>query len=772
VRTRRLLGATVAVLLLVVVAPAAPSAGAVTELEVEAGYGGAYRSRHPVPVRVRVRADRLLRGELIIRSRGGFGDSLVTTVPVEVPGGSVKEVVVVVPTTSDTDRLQLDAVLTVNGAEATSGSTTVRATSDQELVGLLPGVLQGQEPPAPAPLAVDAGTARFGALGENELAAAPASLGALDVVGASPTDLAALDGATREAVLVWVAQGGHLLVDSLPGEEVDGLPAGWQPGDDGRSAAGLGEVRATAGAMASGNWSGLVEPTPVGTLDGGEFFDPAGLDRALATDAGLRIPQLGWLVGFLLLYVLVAVPLTLTVLRRRGRGELGWVALPLVALVFTGVAYVAGRQARGETDVAHATILHTTPAGAMATTTVGVVSPGGGSVDVLYPHRWTPAGRSFSSGGPPADLAASLGPEGTTVRQRLDVGQFGVHRSRGPASVEGALEVEAAASGDDRLEGRVRNTLPFALEQVAVLHHRLAVNVGRLEPGEEKAWELDLRRRRGDDHFPTAAFLAWPEASGFDRPPDPDSVVTMGLWSQFEADASAPVLAPGQVVAAGWTRDHAPPVGVAKASLSGRSLVVGTGPVNGGGRGLVPAAVRTEVVRGPFTGTGMFDERAPLVVRLVLQEGSGAASGDVEVRAPAMASLAVWAEGRWQTLAGGRAAGADGSSAGGGRGAGAAPMRPPPMPPDAPATTTVSEEARAFEEGMAFEDDAFAGSPLEPPDFGEEHPYGPPVGYTLPAGAIDGGVVWVRVSAGGGEFGMFDPFMLSRYQLVTLGPAS
>ncbi|MBW3551003.1 MAG: hypothetical protein KY442_09360, partial [Proteobacteria bacterium] len=160
-QARRLLGATVAVLLLGAVPPAATPAGAVTELEVDAGYGGAYRNRHPVPVRVRVRGDRLLRGELVVRSRGGFGDSVVTTVPVEVPGGSVKEVVVVVPTPSDTDRLQLDAVLTANGAEVTSGSATIRAASDQELVGLLPGVLQGREPPAPAPLAVDAGTARF-----------------------------------------------------------------------------------------------------------------------------------------------------------------------------------------------------------------------------------------------------------------------------------------------------------------------------------------------------------------------------------------------------------------------------------------------------------------------------------------------------------------------------------------------------------------------------------------------------------------------------------
>lgn len=756
VRALRLLGAAVGALLLVAVPPAAPPAGALTELEVDAGYGGAYRSRHPVPVRVQVRGDRLLRGELVVRSRGGFGDSLVTSVPVEVPGGSVKEVVVVVPTAFDSDRLQLDAVLMVNGSELASSSASLRATSDQELVGLLPGVLKGHEPPAPAPLAVDAGTARFGALGEAELAVAPAGLAALDVIGASPDDLAGLDSPTREAVLAWVAEGGHLLVDTLPGEDVDGLPVAWQPGDDGRGAAGLGEVRATAGAMAAGNWPGLVEPTPIGGLEGGEFFDPEGLDRALAADAGLRIPRLGWLVGFLLAYVLVAVPLTLTVLRRRGRGEWGWVALPLVALAFTGVAYGAGRQARGEAKLAHATVLHTTPAGAVATTTVGMVSHSGGRAEVLYPHRWAPAGRSIASGGPPAELAATLGPEGTTVAQRLDVGQFGVHRARGPMPAEGALEVVATAAGDDRLEGRVRNTLPFALDEVAVLHDRVAVHVGRLEAGEEQSWALDVRRRDRHDDLPAVA-RAWPDVAGFDRPPDRDSVVTVGLWSQFEGDSAAQVLTTGRVVAAGWTRDHPPPVRGKESSLTGRTMVVGTGPVAAGNAGLAPAAVRTELVRGPFLVSGGFDERAPVVVRLTLPEGSGPVPSDVQLRAPEGVSLAVWADGAWQTLtgqarAGDNEAGTEGRSSGRGTGGVA--------PPEAGPVTTVPGNL-----------DAVARSPLMPPDFGPEQPFGPLSDYDLPAGAADGGLVWARVS-GAGDFGMIDPFMLSRYDLVTLGPAT
>jgi hypothetical protein len=697
---------------------------AATVLEVDAGYAGSYRPGAPVPVRVRVSADRLLRAELEVRPSSHFGDSVKVGVPVEVPGGTVKEVVVVVPTDLGGGQTEVLAVLRHDGQEVARGSAGVSPTDDQELVGLLAGVLAGRQPPGVAPLAVDAGTARFSALGPAELAAAPASLAALDVVGAAPDDLATLDDGARAAVLTWVGEGGFLLVDTPVGEDITGLPAAWQPGSRGRARAGLGEVRATSGAMAAGNWPGLVEPTPVVGGQGGQFFGGFGLETALAADAGLSIPRLGWLVGFLAVYVLVAVPLTLTVLRRRGRGELGWVVLPLVALVFTAASYGAGREARGGTTAAHATVVHVTDAGALATTSVGIVSPDGGRVETGYPRRWAPAGRSAPMGGPPLRLAATIGSDGTSIGQDLDVGQFGVHRATGPVSLEGRLEVTASATGATTLEGTIRNTLPFALEEVAVLHDLSGEALGRLEPGEQREWTLEVVA--GVEPFPGAGGRAWPDAAGFHRPPDPDSVVAFPLWNEFEGGAGSDALAPGTVVVAGWTREYEPPLDVPRSSLSGRTLVVGSAPVAAAAGAPLSPSVATSLVRGPFSTGGGFDDNGAAVFRLTPPspiEGPPAfeAAGMV-VSAPKVLAIETWSDGGWRQLSPG----------------------------------------------------ADPGQGDEPvPDPGEMGPgqiFGPTAEHPLPPEALSSGVVWVRARSTG--FGFVDPHTLATSTLVTLGAAS
>ena len=720
----------VAVLLLTtlvaIVAPAASPApaGAATVLEVDAGYAGSYRPGAPVPVRVRIVADRLLRAALEVQASSGFGDVVTVAVPVEAPGGTVKEVVVVAPTDAGSARTDVRAVLREDGVEVARGSTAVQSAADQELVGLLPGVLAGRAPPGVAPLAVDAGTARFSALGPAELAAAPASLAALDVVAGAPDDLASLDDTTRAGVLAWVGEGGFLLVDSPVGEDIAGLPDGWQPGPRGRVPAGLGEVRATGGAMAAGNWSGVIEPTPIVSGEGSHFFGGFGLDGALATDAGLRIPRLGWLVGFLAVYVLVAVPLTLTVLRRRGRGELGWVALPLVALVFTAASYAAGREARGDTTTAHATVVHASDGGALATTALGIVSRDGGRVEVDYPRRWVPAGRSVSSSGPPTQVSASIGAEGTSISQELDVGQFGVHRAQGPISSEGALEVTAVATGATTLQGTIRNTFPFALEEVAVLQDQSGAALGRLEAGEEQTWTLGLAIN--GDPFPGAAGRVWPEASGLNRPPDPDSVVAFPLWSEFEASAGADVLSPGTVVAAGWTREYEPPLDVPGSSLSGRTLVVSTGSVASGPAGLVGPSVETSLVRGPFSSGGMFDDSAPVVFRLVLPpttEGAPAVDpARLVLSAPDAVALETWSDGSWRELSGGTASGQDRRQA---------------------------SDVMVVGPGHQF--------------------FGPTADHVLPPDALDDGVVWVRARTVG--FGVIDPYTLATSTLISLSAA-
>lgn len=328
----------------------------------------------------------------------------------------------------------------------------------------------------------------------------------------------------------------------------------------------------------------------------------------------------------------------------------------------------------------------------------------------------------MSSGGPPTKLRASLASDGTTISQDLDVGQFGVHRASGPVKVEGRLEVTATATGATTLEGTIRNTFPFALEEVAVLQDHSGAALGRLEAGEERGWTLGLDV--GGDPFPGAAGRAWPEASGFNSMPDVDSVVAFPLWSEFEAAAAADVLAPGTVVAAGWTREFEPPLDLPGSSLSGRTLVVATEPVASGAVGLVSPAVKTSLVRGPFSNGAMFDETAPVVFRMVLPLGFDAEEpGRLVVRAPQVLALDTWSDGAWSEVSGGTAPGQD------------------PAPPS-------------------------DGVVIGPgPEF-----LGPAAQHLLPPNAVAAGVVWIRARSTG--FGFLDPHALATSTVVSLGPAS
>ncbi len=246
----------------------ASPASAETTLQIDAGYAGSFVAGQEVPVRVRVSADRLMRGTLEV-GIGSAENAAPVAMPVEVPGGSQKEFLIVAPSGPDTSQSPDVVARLLQGDQVVaSGRMTVRPAVETELVGLLPGALRGRPVPGPAPLAVDAGTARFAAIGAGDLEQAPASLGPLSTLVADVDEIGRLAPGARAGVLRWMEDGGRLLVDSARGQVVPGLPDAWQPGARGRAAAGLGEVVATGGAVAAGRWSGLVEPSGRGTVSG------------------------------------------------------------------------------------------------------------------------------------------------------------------------------------------------------------------------------------------------------------------------------------------------------------------------------------------------------------------------------------------------------------------------------------------------------------------------------------------------------------------------
>lgn len=613
-------------------------AAAETTLQVDAGYAGSFVAGKEVPVRIRVSADRLLRGTLEV-GVGTQENGVPVAMAVEVPGGSQKEFLVTAPSGLN-QTPDVVARLLQGDQVVASGTVAVRYSADTELVGLLPGALRGRPVPGQVPLAVDAGTARFAAIGEAELEQAPASLGPLSTLVAAVDEVARLSPGARAGVLRWIESGGRLLVDSARGQAVPGLPDAWQPGPQGRAVAGLGEVVATAGAVAAGRWSGLIEPSGWATTSPNLGGD-ATLASTLAADAGLRSPEIGWLVAFLAVYVVVVGPVVFFAVRRRGRPELAWVAVPLVALLFSSGSWAVGRNLRKATELVHATVLTDSAGGPLATSYVGVFSRSGETARIGFPAGW--------SSGPFVELPAATptlltqtaaGPE---ARLPLDTGQFGMVHATGPADVPGAggLETSAVAEGGGRISGEVRNATPFRLEGVAVFVGSDTAMVGTLDPDERRTFALNPGQARFDGANP--GFRAW----GGPQFGDADRVADFGLWQAAVRAGGMNFLAPDAAVAAGWTRDFSPEVRVGSrtATPEGRTVVVTRSHVRPPATGPTSVAARRDIVRNSFLDRFAGGGRGGSVVRFVFPEGADTSN---LVLPNLFGRAEVWQDGAWQ----------------------------------------------------------------------------------------------------------------------------
>lgn len=602
---------------------------------VTAGYDGFYVPGRPFPLRVRVAGERLIKGTVEVRVTA-VGGTTTLRLPVEVPGGGAKSYVVTAPAGARRGRQVSVQLRQGDTRVGESVDAALRSEPDVELVGLLPGVLAGDDLPGAAPLAVDAGTARFHELDEALLGQAPASLGPLGTIGAADGELARLPERTRSALLRWVAGGGRLLVDATSGP-VGGLPDEWQPvGSATRAAAGRGEIVLTAGAMAGGRWANLVEPTGIAVSSP---FDGFGGGLGLAGEAGVRVPQLGWLLLFLLAYVVLVGPITFIVLRRRGRAELAWLVVPMLAVVFTTGAYAAGRSLRSRTNAAYASIVELdSAAGDTVLTYVGLSSPSGGDPEVELPPGWSAAGTE--QGG---SITVDVGGSSSVAKLGLETGEFGVVATEGPLDVDAGLVVEGTAEGG-RAEGTVRNTSDRALHEVEVWLDTSRISVGTLAPGAESTWTSEQGRRQNLDEELFGRFDGGPSReSGGNR--------NGSVWAAYVSSRGPNLRPPGSVVAVGWTRELELPVDVkGRARAKGTTALVAHAPLEAAGGAPGSRSVRRTTVRG-FSDEGGPRNVDRTVVRFALPAGASTTAGDYVLRTNG-APMEVWANGSWRSLGG------------------------------------------------------------------------------------------------------------------------
>lgn len=747
-------------------AAAASPAPAPARLVVDAGAAGGFIAGHPIPVRVKIDSDVLVAGQLVI-STGSFQLSR----PVEIPGGSSQGFEMVVPTPIGLPSLGLQVSLMTHGTRLVSTTATLNAVGDSEMVGILPELLVGQPVPGSAPLSVDAGTARFVAVSEQDLALAPASLGPLSTLAAGPDDLGRLSPDVRQAVLTWTEGGGRLLIDAAPTDAIVGLPAAWKPLAGGRAAAGRGEIVMTSGAMAAGHWAGVVDPAAHGAGANPTSFSGEPLSISLASTAGLSRPKLRWLIAFLLVYIAVVGPLSFLILRRRRRAELLWVVIPVVALLFAGTSYTVGSSQRAGLRLVHGTIVDTTTSGGgTAVSYIGVSSPGESTARLQAPAGWVlsryddPSGATFSG---QSSFDAAVVDRGIEGRYRLAAGQFAIFQASGPARLPGQLVVNAHSEADGHAQGSVTNATPYALHDVSVLIGGAGTDIGALAPGAQATWQIDgdppsgfgftveqqLWGPAATDQkffgpFPVTTEPG-PAGGAAPGPVDRSSPANLAVWSAGPDGLAPGSRGTGLAVAVGWTDQYRPGVAVAGRGVpsKGATAIVGTSPVETTGP-VGDFAVVRRVVRGALSqvGPGMFVNTSssdPTLVAFIVPAAGAGHSLTLTVPA-GTGGVDVWSGKAWRRVA-------DGGGGGNIKGfiGPSGPFQTVPLP--GVATTAVPPGAGSVPVTIG---PLLVPGPIAPPTIALPGGFGPAtsgpsMSVTLDPGDASNGTVYVRLAAVG-----------------------
>lgn len=610
--------------------------GQVASLSVTAGRLGVVRAGALVPITVSVTAPRLVTGEL--RIRAGWARQIIE-IPIEVAAGSNKQYTVAVPGPAfDPGSMSVDVSLGTESGEA-EAATSVEMRPDQQVVGVLPGLVAPDE----AVVLDDTGIVLRAVALEADDLSVPGALGPLSLLAVTDADLSDLDQAALDAVLRWVATGGVLLVDAAADGSFPALPDEWQPGSRRWISAGLGEVRATGGALAGGRWNEVETAATTVNIDSGSRFGSEALEQTLARDAGVRLPDIKALLIGMALYIVIVGPVVAIVLRRRR--QLVWLVVPGIAVVATAAVLVLGQGTRIDRLTVFTAVVETGPHTPEVFAMVGQTSPSGGTVRLSAPSGSIVAGAVSGAGFDPFAESASVTTDGTTstLVRRLPTGGLGTARMLGPiGGVRGRLTV-AGTAVDGAVQATVTNDTDYDLEDVAIfLGADRYQSVGSLPAGESTTVAVD---RRVQDQFAPRELGVWRDATGWDAMPSSDSVVAYSAWLESNQRWQLAQERPGLLTAVGWTR--AARLDVAGGVDRGRTAIVGRADVT-----TDAGSLRTDVLALDFENQ-IADDRVggllPVLTRLRLAPGVSASGAMVEVAGGA-SQVEVRTAGGWTVI--------------------------------------------------------------------------------------------------------------------------
>lgn len=511
---RVLVGVFTLVLSILLTAPA--HAQARVDVGLEVGFDNRYAPGQWTPVSAVVDSPQAISGTLEITHDQPDGSDSLFTMDIEVAGGGRKEFHLVIP--GPPGQRRVNAQVVSDDEVIGSATATPLVLQETALIGVLGDASQVDpftaEPSLTEmiPVPVTTGHLNLGA---------PA-LSALSYVIASSDDLDGLVPEQRDALDDWIATGGRMVVLAEDPAAVrwpdaaQGLAwSGGRASDADISLAGdrigvvrsgLGEVMVTRGRLSSIHRdvieTALRPPPAVYSAGSQEFFNDFGpgtsadvelMNRVRARGGNLR---LSWFVGFLVVYLVLVGPINYFVLKRRGTKELLWVTVPVLALLFSGVAYGLARGSRGGTQAATAGVVFATESGQEGRAVAIVSSGTGGDRTFGFPTKAAVAPTFLPFFGSSQNGSTRLTPEGAAVT--VQTAPFGMHFARGTLDrFDGFIEAQVQPKGTD-LRYEVMNRTPYELSDVNLVFNSQAIEVDDLEPGGSITGRFDdVRARRG-----------------------------------------------------------------------------------------------------------------------------------------------------------------------------------------------------------------------------------------------------------------------------------
>ena len=373
----------------------------------------------------------------------------------------------------------------------------------------------------------------------------------------------------------------------------------------------------------------------------------------------------------------------------------GWLAIPLFAILTTGLVVVVGNRSRMGGSGAHGTVFEVSPAGTEAYVSGLVLSRSGGDHGFQLPSGWAPTtGSSMFTSFDGNAATHRVDGNGSDLVRSLDSGQAAVFKAVGPAAAPNdQLRVEATSEANGTISGSVHNPGSNALVDVAVFAGERAVLIGTLPAGTSAPFELlDVTASAGiapaaqvwsmDQRFGGPAMPIGPPmptgvirmdgagvaetrgpggfvgpggpvgpAGGPDRPALPATTASqtadVGLW--LEASVDNPLLTYGSVRAAGWRPDTTAPLELlgGRRIDRGRSAVTVAAPIEPAGP-ITDVTVRRKLTSlsgevGPDGQTALF--------RFLLPPNSRPPNVDYELTIPVgMGSAEAWNGARWVSM--------------------------------------------------------------------------------------------------------------------------